>query len=132
MQTEPGFGDNPDPVDIQLPTDVGFFDSDSRGGIAPDIILPPGALGAKSRYRQTDGACRLLSAAEPDQRSFRLRFDAPQWAVTPGQSAVIYDGEVCLGGGVIAEVDVDPAPDRSGPGPADPGVRDPAGVREAA
>jgi tRNA-specific 2-thiouridylase len=32
----------------------------------------------------------------------RLDFDEPQWAVTPGQSAVLYDGEVCLGGGVIA------------------------------
>jgi tRNA-specific 2-thiouridylase len=31
-----------------------------------------------------------------------LSFDNPQWAVTPGQSAVLYDGEVCLGGGVIS------------------------------
>jgi tRNA-specific 2-thiouridylase len=31
-----------------------------------------------------------------------LSFADPQWAVTPGQSAVLYDGEVCLGGGVIA------------------------------
>jgi tRNA-specific 2-thiouridylase len=31
-----------------------------------------------------------------------MRFEEPQWAVTPGQSAVLYDGEVCLGGGVIA------------------------------
>ena len=34
--------------------------------------------------------------------SFVLDFDMPQWAVTPGQSAVVYDGEVCLGGGFIA------------------------------
>jgi tRNA-specific 2-thiouridylase len=31
-----------------------------------------------------------------------LSFAEPQWAVTPGQSAVVYDGEVCLGGGVIS------------------------------
>jgi tRNA-specific 2-thiouridylase len=32
----------------------------------------------------------------------QLSFSEPQWAVTPGQSAVLYDGDVCLGGGVIA------------------------------
>ena len=31
----------------------------------------------------------------------RLDFEEPQWAVTPGQSAVLYDGDVCLGGGII-------------------------------
>ena len=36
---------------------------------------------------------------------FELRFDQAQWAATPGQSAVVYDGEVCLGGGVIASAD---------------------------
>jgi len=33
---------------------------------------------------------------------FRLDFESAQWAVTPGQSAVLYQGEVCLGGGIIA------------------------------
>jgi tRNA-specific 2-thiouridylase len=60
---------------------------------------PPeaGEYGAKTRYRQADAPCRLAT----DGDGFRLDFDQPQWAVTPGQSAVLYDGEVCLGGGVI-------------------------------
>ncbi len=60
---------------------------------------PPaaGALAAKTRYRQADAACRF----GPVEGGFRLEFTDPQWAVTPGQSAVLYDGEVCLGGGVI-------------------------------
>lgn len=56
-----------------------------------------GAYAAKTRYRQADAACRFA----PQGTGFALRFDEPQWAVTPGQSAVLYDGEVCLGGGVI-------------------------------
>jgi tRNA-specific 2-thiouridylase len=61
---------------------------------------PPvaGALAAKSRYRQADAACTFEAQ---DAQHFTLRFAEPQWAVTPGQSAVVYDGEVCLGGGVI-------------------------------
>ena len=55
---------------------------------------------AKTRYRQQDAACTLTAGAAPG--SFRLRFAQAQWAVTPGQSAVLYDGECCLGGGVIA------------------------------
>jgi tRNA-specific 2-thiouridylase len=43
-------------------------------------------------------ACRF----QPTPDGFALQFDQPQWAVTPGQSAVLYDGEVCLGGGVIS------------------------------
>jgi tRNA U34 2-thiouridine synthase MnmA/TrmU len=57
-------------------------------------------LRAKTRYRQADAACRLDSAGADG--ALGLAFDAPQWAVTPGQSAVLYDGEVCLGGAVIA------------------------------
>ncbi len=63
-------------------------------GVAP----APGRLAAKTRYRQTDAPC-TLHANSPE--SIRLDFTEPQWAVTPGQSAVLYDGEVCLGGGVI-------------------------------
>ena len=42
----------------------------------------------------------LLHRTLPDHR-FSLQFDQAQWAVTPGQSAVLYDGDVCLGGGII-------------------------------
>ncbi|HRK56671.1 MAG TPA: tRNA 2-thiouridine(34) synthase MnmA [Burkholderiaceae bacterium] len=55
-------------------------------------------LTAKTRYRQTDANC-LVSQIADDR--FELSFDSPQWAVTPGQSAVLYDGPVCLGGGII-------------------------------
>jgi tRNA-uridine 2-sulfurtransferase len=64
-------------------------------GQAPD---PCAASAAKTRYRQADAACRFASL---DREQCTLEFDAPQWAVTPGQSAVLYRGEVCLGGGVI-------------------------------
>ncbi|MSP96384.1 MAG: tRNA 2-thiouridine(34) synthase MnmA [Betaproteobacteria bacterium] len=63
---------------------------------------PPikGALhSAKSRYRQADSACRLTRVA---RGTLALEFAAPHWAVTPGQSVVLYDGVVCLGGGIIA------------------------------
>jgi tRNA-specific 2-thiouridylase len=62
------------------------------------------AVAAKARYRQADAHCTF----EQDETEgvarcsrFTLQFAEPQWAVTPGQSAVLYDGEVCLGGGVI-------------------------------
>jgi tRNA-uridine 2-sulfurtransferase len=59
---------------------------------------PGQRLAAKVRYRQTDQSCTLTSCTE-DQ--LVLSFDQPQRAVTPGQSVVLYDGEECLGGGVI-------------------------------
>jgi tRNA-uridine 2-sulfurtransferase len=54
--------------------------------------------GAKTRYRQQDAVCRI---DEIDLESCDLSFDQPQWAVTPGQSVVLYDRDVCLGGGII-------------------------------
>lgn len=59
---------------------------------------------AKSRYRQPDQACHVFATKE-DGNEVRVVFDEPQRAVTPGQSAVFYIDEVCLGGGVIASID---------------------------
>jgi tRNA-specific 2-thiouridylase len=57
---------------------------------------------AQTRYRQRDDACEVET--RPDG-SLAVRFAQPQRAVTPGQSLVLYDGEVCLGGAVIAATD---------------------------
>ena len=63
----------------------------------------PGAMAAKTRYRQADASCELKHASAD---GCELVFAEAQWAVTPGQSAVLYQGEVCLGGGVIASSNV--------------------------
>ena len=65
-----------------------------REGAAP----PPGRYTCKTRYRMADAPCELRYL---DNNRAELVFDEPQWAVTPGQSAVLYDGDVCLGGGII-------------------------------
>lgn len=52
---------------------------------------------AKTRYRQPDQDCVIYS----EGKGIRVIFDEPQRAVTAGQSAVFYSGDVCLGGGVI-------------------------------
>lgn len=54
---------------------------------------------AKTRYRQQDARCHLFTPQEDGRVEFT--FDEPQWAITPGQSVVVYDGDVCLGGGII-------------------------------
>lgn len=53
---------------------------------------------AKTRYRQTDAPC---SISRIDALSCQIDFAQPQWAVTPGQSVVVYESKVCLGGGII-------------------------------
>ncbi len=60
----------------------------------------PAILKAKVRYRQSDQPCTLYNEATG---GYRVEFDTPQRAVTPGQSVVFYDGEHCLGGGVIEQ-----------------------------
>ncbi|MCT7359692.1 tRNA 2-thiouridine(34) synthase MnmA [Thalassolituus pacificus] len=54
---------------------------------------------AKVRYRQEDQPCLI----ERDGKQYRITFDTPQRAITPGQSVVFYLGEACLGGGVIEQ-----------------------------
>lgn len=54
----------------------------------------------KTRYRQYDVPCQIIPINDD---KIEVIFDEPQSAVTPGQSAVFYKGEVCLGGGIIDE-----------------------------
>ena len=55
-------------------------------------------FGAKSRYRQKDAACTIK---DTNKLICHVQFAEPQWAVTPGQSVVLYESNVCLGGGII-------------------------------
>jgi tRNA-specific 2-thiouridylase len=64
-------------------------------GVAPHCQW---VYGAKTRYRQKDAACAI---SEVDAQRCIVEFAEPQWAVTPGQSVVVYESQVCLGGGVI-------------------------------
>jgi tRNA-specific 2-thiouridylase len=53
---------------------------------------------AKARYRSAEVACTV----QPDDAGWKVDFDEPQRAITPGQALVLYDGEYVLGGGTIA------------------------------
>lgn len=58
----------------------------------------PIKIAAKTRYRQADQLCFIESL---ENNEYRVTFDQPQRAITPGQSVVFYDGDCCLGGGII-------------------------------
>lgn len=73
------------------------LDSHWISGAAPEIDR---THAAKTRYRQADAPCHLTSNSGS---ACEITFDEAQWAVTPGQSVVIYDGEVCLGGAIIEQ-----------------------------
>jgi tRNA-uridine 2-sulfurtransferase len=55
---------------------------------------------AKTRYRQPDAPCEIDAISEDE---VDIRFGQKQWAITPGQSAVVYESNVCLGGGIITK-----------------------------
>ena len=65
-----------------------------------ETMTEPLKCTVKTRYRQADLPCGITPL---DADRIEVRFDVPVAAVTPGQSAVFYLGEVCLGGGVIEQ-----------------------------
>ncbi|TAG47579.1 MAG: tRNA 2-thiouridine(34) synthase MnmA [Betaproteobacteria bacterium] len=84
-------------------TDVPMLNTHWIAGVAPLSgkglsEASPNGYGAKTRYRQPDASCEF----QPSTEGGTLRFAEGQWAPTPGQYAVLYQGNVCLGGGVIA------------------------------
>ncbi len=66
--------------------------------ISSEVPRMPLSCAAKTRYRQQDAACWVKQI---DSDQYEVEFAQPQRAVTPGQSVVFYQGDVCLGGGVI-------------------------------
>jgi tRNA-specific 2-thiouridylase len=58
---------------------------------------------AKTRYRQQEQAC-IIHQIDKDQ--YRIDFAEAQRAITPGQSIVFYQNDICLGGGIITHTDL--------------------------
>ena len=91
---------------MMMSTELQAYKLDWIDGLPPKDIFSADGLRcmAKSRYRQPDQACNVFAI---DEHGLQVRavFDEPQRAVTPGQSAVFYIDEVCLGGGVIESAD---------------------------
>lgn len=80
---------------LLLTQQVDVLDMHWISGNAPDLTR---GYAAKTRYRQQDADCHIASSGHD---LTRYNFAHAQWAVTPGQSVVAYDGEICLGGGII-------------------------------
>ena len=74
--------------------DIDVADMHWIAGVSPRL---PARFAAKTRYRMSDAHCELRAC----DGTLRAHFDSPQWAPTPGQYLVLYEGDVCLGGGVI-------------------------------
>ena len=68
--------------------------------VAREEITEPFTCTVKTRYRQQDVPCTVKPLCN-DKGEFEILFDEEQSSVTPGQSVVFYQGDVCLGGGII-------------------------------
>lgn len=66
--------------------------------IDPEPPITNWVYAAKTRYRQPDAPCEIDRITENE---VEIRFGQKQWAITPGQSAAVYESNVCLGGGII-------------------------------
>jgi tRNA-specific 2-thiouridylase len=66
--------------------------------IDPEPPVTNWVYAAKTRYRQPDAPCEIDRITKDE---VEIRFGQKQWAITPGQSAVVYESNVCLGGGII-------------------------------
>ncbi|MGA7596201.1 MAG: tRNA 2-thiouridine(34) synthase MnmA [Gallionella sp.] len=80
-----------------LSTGLTALDSHWISGSAPSAGH---SYAAKTRYRQADAPCRITNFSGS---TCEFTFADAQWAVTPGQSVVVYDGEICLGGAIIEQ-----------------------------
>ena len=81
--------------DALLKTNLAAMDMNWISGTPPHCNW---VYNAKTRYRQKDAPCTI---ARLDGATAEIEFAEPQWAVTPGQSVVVYESRVCLGGGII-------------------------------
>ncbi|MGA8033713.1 MAG: tRNA 2-thiouridine(34) synthase MnmA [Casimicrobiaceae bacterium] len=113
-------------------SDVDASDLHWISGKAPAL---PARYAAKTRYRMPDATCslRAIDAAKGAGGSrVRASFDAPQWAPTPGQYLVLYDGDTCLGGGVIEAPDTGMTVAEAAAGAEVAGIGTPAAASAAA
>jgi tRNA-specific 2-thiouridylase len=69
--------------------------------ISPEALTRSIRCTAKFRYRQPDQGVKITPQADG---IYKVEFDSPQKAITPGQAVVFFDGETCLGGGTIDKV----------------------------
>ncbi|MDF7667391.1 tRNA 2-thiouridine(34) synthase MnmA [Orbaceae bacterium ESL0727] len=79
--------------------------ADQLDWVNRQAVTAPFNCTVKTRYRQPDITCQVIPI---DNNSLKVLFEHPVAAVTPGQSAVFYQGEVCLGGGIITARITDP------------------------